>query len=49
MAEGDAPWLSDKVRIMRVFFSQVVPHAGAHLAAIRAGFGALDGLVMDVE
>ena len=49
MAEGDAQWLSDKVRIMRVFFSHVVPHAGAHLAAIRAGFGALDGLVMDVE
>ena len=43
---GDAQWLADKVRIMRVFFSQVVPHAGAHLAAIRAGFGALDGLVM---
>ncbi len=45
-AEGDAQWLGDKVRIMRVFFSQVVPHAGAHLAAIRAGYGALEGLMM---
>ena len=44
---GDAQWLGDKVRIMRVFFSQVLPHAPAHLAAIRAGFGALEGLVMD--
>jgi alkylation response protein AidB-like acyl-CoA dehydrogenase len=45
--DGDAAWLSDKVRIMRVFFSHVVPHASAHLAAIRAGFGALDGLAME--
>ncbi len=44
---GDAAWLGDKVRIMKVFFSHVVPHAGAHLAAIRAGFGALDGLAME--
>ena len=44
---GDAAWLDDKVRIMKVFFSHVVPHAGAHLAAIRAGFGALDGLAME--
>jgi len=44
---GDAVWLGDKVRIMQVFFSHVVPHATAHLAAIRAGFGALDGLAME--
>ncbi len=45
--DGDAAWLGDKVRIMRVFFSHVVPHASAHLAAIRAGFGALDELAME--
>ena len=44
---GDAAWLGDKVRIMKVFFSHVVPHAAAHLAAIRAGFAALDGLAME--
>ncbi len=44
---GDTAWLGDKVRIMRVFFSHVMPHAGAHLAAIRAGFGALEGLAME--
>ena len=43
---GDAQWLADKGRITRVFFSHVVPHAPAYLAAIKAGFGALDGLVM---
>jgi len=37
----------DRVRVMRVYFNQVLPHAGAHLAAIRAGFGALDGLSLD--
>ena len=46
-AGGDGQWLGDKVRIMRVFFSHVLPHAHAHLAAIRAGYGALDGLGME--
>ncbi len=46
---GDSAWLADKVRIMRVFFGHVLPHAGAHLAAIRAGFAALDGLGLTVE
>ncbi len=45
--DGDSAWLSDKVRIMRVFFSHVLPHAGAHLAAIRAGFAALEGLGLE--
>jgi hypothetical protein len=39
----------DRVRVMRVYFSQVLPHAGAHLAAIRAGFRALDGLSLEED
>jgi alkylation response protein AidB-like acyl-CoA dehydrogenase len=49
MAGGDAQWLADRVRIARVFFSHVLPHANAHLAAIRAGFTALDGLTLTVD
>src|SRR6185437_10019559 len=49
MADGDARWLADKVRIMRIFFSHVVPHAHAHLAAVRAGFAALDGLSLNSD
>ena len=46
--DGDSQWLAGKVRIMKVFFSHVVPHAAAHLAAVRAGFAALDGLDLSV-
>ncbi len=44
---GDDGWSADRVRIMKVFFNHVLPHAGAHLAAIRSGFGALEGLVLE--
>ncbi len=45
--DGDAAWLTDRIRLTRLFFSHVVSHAGAHLAAIRAGYGALDGLALE--
>ncbi|WP_443747797.1 acyl-CoA dehydrogenase [Asticcacaulis solisilvae] len=47
--EGDTVWLGDRIRLMRVFFAHVLPHAGAHLAAIRSGFGALGGLEIPVD
>ena len=47
--EGDAVWLGDRIRVMRVFFAHILPHAPAHLAAIRSGFGALDGLTLTLD
>ncbi len=46
--DGDAEWLGDRVRIMRVFFTQVLPHAPGHLKSIQAGFGALEGLKLSL-
>ncbi|EGF89921.1 acyl-CoA dehydrogenase, C-terminal domain protein [Asticcacaulis biprosthecium C19] len=43
-AEGDVAWLADRVKLMQVYFANVLPHASAHLAAIKAGFAPLDGL-----
>ena len=48
-ASGDTSWLANRVRLMRVFFAHVLPHAPAHLAAIRSGFGALEGLDMALD
>ena len=47
--QGDLDWLGDRIRIMRVYFAYVLPHARAHLAAIRAGFAALDGLKLALD
>ncbi len=47
--DSDAAWLEDRVRVMRIFFAHVLPHAPAHLAAIRSGFGALDGLTLSLD
>ena len=47
--QGDAAWLGDRIRIMRVYFDHVLPHAAAHLVAIKAGFGALDGLNLALD
>ncbi|MBW8881353.1 MAG: acyl-CoA dehydrogenase, partial [Asticcacaulis sp.] len=47
--DGDAAWLQDRIRLMRVFFAHVLPHASAHLAAIRSGFEALEGLEIGVD
>ncbi len=47
--EGDRAWLANKIRIMHVFFGHVLPHAGARLAAVRAGFAALNGLELAME
>jgi alkylation response protein AidB-like acyl-CoA dehydrogenase len=46
---GDVTWLEDRVRLMRIYFAHVLPHTGAHLAAIKAGFAPFEGLVMDLE
>ena len=48
-SDGDAAWLGDRIRIARVFFAHVMPHAGAHLAAIRSGFGGLEGLDLSLD
>ena len=47
--DPDAAWLGDRIRIMRLYFAHVLSHAGAHLAAIRSGFGALDGLELTLD
>ena len=46
---GDAGWLKDRVLLTRLYFTQVLPHASAHLAAIRGGFNALDGLELSLD
>lgn len=47
--QGDTAWLGDRIRIMRVYYAHILPHAVAHLAAIKAGFGALDGLNLTLD
>ncbi len=47
--DDDAAWLNDRIRLMRLFFAHVLPHASAHLAVIRSGFGALEGLEMSLD
>ncbi len=47
--QGDAAWLKDRILLTRLYFTQVLPHASAHLAAIKAGFGALDGLELSLD
>jgi hypothetical protein len=42
--DGDAAWLEDRVRLMRIYFAHVLPRVPAHLAAIKAGYGPFDGL-----
>ncbi|MDI7774627.1 acyl-CoA dehydrogenase [Asticcacaulis sp. EMRT-3] len=44
--DGDAVWLGDRIRLTRLYFAHVLSHAPAHLAAIRSGFDALDGLTL---
>jgi alkylation response protein AidB-like acyl-CoA dehydrogenase len=49
METGDAVWLNDRIKLMRIFFAHVLSHAPAHLAAIKSGYGALDGLVLNLD
>ncbi|MFT4076194.1 MAG: acyl-CoA dehydrogenase [Asticcacaulis sp.] len=46
---GDKAWLSDRIKLMRVFFAHVLSHAPAHLAAIRSGYAVLDGLTLSLD
>lgn len=48
-AGGDAAWLNDRIRLMRLFFAHTLSHAEAHLAAIRSGYNALDGLELALD
>ncbi|ESQ74426.1 acyl-CoA dehydrogenase [Asticcacaulis sp. AC402] len=48
-ATGDALWLADRVKLMQVYFAHVLPHAPAHLAAIKAGFAPLEGLHLALD
>jgi alkylation response protein AidB-like acyl-CoA dehydrogenase len=47
--DGDAAWLEDRVRLMRIYFAYVLPHAQGHLAAIKSGFAPFDGLEMALD
>ena len=49
MDTGDTVWLNDRIKLMRVFFAHVLSHAPAHLAAIKSGYVALDGLTLDLD
>jgi len=49
METGDTAWLTDRIKLMRVFFAQVLSHASAHLAAIKSGYGALDDLTLNLD
>ncbi len=46
---SDSGWLNDRVKLARLFCAHVLPHAPGHLAAIRSGYGALDGLLMATD
>jgi 3-(methylthio)propanoyl-CoA dehydrogenase len=49
LATGDTVWLMDRIRLMRVFFAHVLSHVPAHLAAIKSGYSALDGLTLSLD
>ncbi|MDV6332908.1 acyl-CoA dehydrogenase [Asticcacaulis sp. 201] len=49
LAIGDAEWLNDRIKLMRLFYAHTLSHAPAHLAAIRSGYGALDGLHLSLD
>ena len=46
---GDAVWLTDRIKLIRVFFAHILSHAPAHLAAIKSGYDALDGLTLSLD
>jgi alkylation response protein AidB-like acyl-CoA dehydrogenase len=46
---GDAVWLNDRIKLMRVFFAHILSHAPAHLAAVKSGYDALDSLVLSLD
>lgn len=48
-AAGDAAWLADRARLARIYCAHVLSHAPAQLAAIKAGFGALEGLELVLD
>jgi alkylation response protein AidB-like acyl-CoA dehydrogenase len=49
LESGDAVWLNDRITLMRIFFAHILSHAPSHLAAIKSGYGALDGLVLSLD
>ena len=49
MESGDTTWLTDRIKLMRVFFAYILSHAPAHLAAAKSGYDALDGLVLSLD
>ncbi|CAM3171990.1 acyl-CoA dehydrogenase [Asticcacaulis taihuensis] len=46
---GDKIWLTDRIKLMRVFYAHVLSHASAHVAAIKSGYGALDDLTLNLD
>ena len=49
LTTGDAAWLNDRIKLARLFCAHTLSHAPAHLAAIKAGYGALDGLTLSLD
>jgi len=49
METGDAAWLADRIKLMRIFFAHVLSHAPAHLATIKSGYSDLDGLTLSLD
>ena len=49
LENGDKIWLTNRIKLMRIFFAHVLNHAPAHLAAIRSGYDALDDLTLNLD
>jgi hypothetical protein len=49
MESGDTIWLTDRIKLMRIFFAHILSHAPAHLAAVKSGYDALDSLVLSLD
>ncbi|MCR6660798.1 MAG: acyl-CoA dehydrogenase family protein [Asticcacaulis sp.] len=49
LENGDKIWLTNRIKLMRIFFAYVLNHAPAHLAAIRSGYDALDDLTLNLD
>ncbi len=49
LESGDTVWLTDRIKLMRIFFAHILSHAPAHLAAIKSGYDALDSLVLSLD
>jgi len=49
LVNGDTVWMNDRIKLMRVFFAHILSHAPAHLATIKSGYDALNGLMLSLD